>query len=296
MRVLILGGGGMLGHKLSQVLRGRFETWVAVRSDYSSYARYSLFERDRMISGVDAFNFDTVLRAFEIAHPDAVVNAIGIIKQLPSAKDPIASLTVNALFPHRLAALCRATGARLIQISTDCVYSGQPGRNRPYIERDAPDPSDLYGRSKLLGEVDQAGCLTIRTSIIGRELTTSSGLVEWFLGRSNETVFGYTNAIFSGLPTLRLSSIIANTLERHPSLEGLYHVSADPISKYDLLHLIRDAYSIPIEIEPRSDVRIDRALNSARFREATGYRPKPWPDLIKEMAADPTPYDEWRQR
>lgn len=291
MRILILGGSGMLGHKLWQVYRNRFDTWVTVRSSYQAYARYALFDPQRLVGGVDAFNLDTVVRALATVRPDAVINCIGIIKQLPTAKDPIISLTINSLFPHRLANLCWAAGARLIHISTDCIFSGRKGM---YSEDDISDAEDLYGRTKFLGEVDAPGCLTLRTSIIGRELQTTNGLVEWFLSNQGGRVRGYNRAIYSGFTTLAISDIIANVIEHHPELSGVYHVSSAPINKYDLLCLLRDAYGMQVEIEPYPEVCIDRSLDSSRFRAATNFTPPTWPNMIQAMAEDPTPYNEWR--
>ncbi|HEY3229779.1 MAG TPA: sugar nucleotide-binding protein, partial [Roseiflexaceae bacterium] len=170
MRILILGAAGMLGHKLCQAYHNRFDTWATLRGGAREFASYELIAADRLLVGVDADNFDSVVRALATVHPDVVINCIGIIKQLPSAKDPIISLVINALFPHRLANLCQAAGARLIHISTDCVFAGRKGM---YTEDDVSDAEDLYGRSKYLGEVGAAGCLTLRTSIIGRELRTT---------------------------------------------------------------------------------------------------------------------------
>ena len=291
MRVVILGGAGMLGHKLWQVYRNRFDTWATVRSTYREYARYNLFDRQRLLEGVNAFDFDTVVKALASVRPDVVINCTGIIKQLAAAKDPIVSLTINSLFPHRLANLCRAAGARLIHISTDCVFSGRKGR---YTEDDVSDAEDLYGRSKFLGEINGPGCLTLRTSIIGRELQTTNGLVEWFLSNQGGRVRGYTRAIYSGFTTLSLAEIIANVIENYPDLSGVYHVAAEPISKYDLLCLLRDAYGVQVEIEPYAEVQIDRSLDSSRFRAATDFTPPSWSDMIKAMAEDSTPYDEWR--
>jgi len=293
MRVLILGGAGMLGHKLWQAYRDRFDAWVTVRSGFREYAPYGLFDPDRLLGGVDAFDFDTIVRALATVKPDAVINCIGIVKQLPTAKDPIISLTVNSVFPHRLANLCQAAGARLIHISTDCVFSGRKGM---YTENDVSDVEDLYGRSKFLGEVQAPGCLTLRTSIIGRELSTTSGLVEWFLSNRGGKVRGYTRAIYSGFSTLALSRIIADVLERHPDLSGVYQVSSELISKFDLLCLLRDAFGIPIEIEPDAQVQVDRSLDSSRFRAAAGYVPPSWPEMVREMASDPTPYEQWRNQ
>ena len=292
MRALILGASGMLGHKLWQVFRERFETWGTVRSSYQEYARYNLFDPSRLLGGIDACDFHTVVRAFEMTKPDVVINSIGIIKQAPAAKDPIASVEVNSLFPQRLAGLCRSNGTRLVHISTDCVFSGRKGM---YTEDDTPDAEDLYGRTKLLGEVTGPNCLTLRASLIGRELQTSNGLVEWFLSNRDQRVQGYTNAIFSGFPTMVLANIIADVIERHPDLSGVYHVSSAPISKHQLICLLRDALRVPIEIDPSPAVSVDRSLDSSRFRTTTGYVPPSWAAMVNAMTKDPAPYDAWRQ-
>lgn len=281
----------MLGHKLWQLYRDRFDTWVTLRSTYRNYAGYNLFDPQRTLGGIDAFDFDAVVRVMAQVRPEVAINCIGIIKQLPTAKDPIVSLTLNSLFPHRLANLCQAAGARLIHISTDCVFSGRKGM---YTEDDISDAEDLYGRTKFLGEVGGMGCLTLRTSIIGREISTSSGLVEWFLANRGGHVRGYTQAIYSGFTTLALARIIGDVLEQQPDLNGVYQVSSEPINKYDLLCQLRDAYNLPIEIEPYAEVQIDRSLDSRRFRTSTGFVPPSWPEMIRELAADPTPYEQWR--
>lgn len=291
MRVLIFGGSGMLGHKLSQLFRERFDTWATVRGHGAAYARYGIFERERTLGAIDAADFDTVVRAVASVRPDVVVNAIGIVKQLPEARDPILSLTINSLFPHRLASLCQAAGTRLIHVSTDCVFSGRKGG---YVESDISDAEDLYGRTKFLGEVTGPGCLTIRTSIVGRELNSSNGLVEWLLGNRGRRVNGFTEAIFSGLTTNRLAHTLADIVANHSDLSGLYHVSSQPISKYDLLRLICDAYGAQIEIDPVPGPRCDRSLDSSTLRRAAGIVPASWPEMIQEMAEDPTPYDSWR--
>jgi dTDP-4-dehydrorhamnose reductase len=214
------------------------------------------------------------------------------VKQVAAATDPVASLTVNALFPHRVAAACQATGARLIQISTDCVFSGRKGG---YTEADTPDAEDLYGRSKLLGEVSGPRCLTLRTSIIGRELSRESGLLEWFMAKQRGRVRGYTNAIFSGFTTQALGEILAWVIGDQQTLAGLYHVASEPISKYSLLTKISKAFGLEVEIEPYAEYRCDRSLDASRFRTATGWQPPSWDAMIEGLAADPTPYDQWRR-
>ena len=296
MRILILGGEGMLGHKVFQVLSERFETFATFRSFNGSWTHYPMYtnmDRSRTLGGVDAMDFDTVIRAFAQVQPDVAINCIGIIKQLKEAKDPLISINLNSLFPHRLAELCTATGTRMLHISTDCVFSGRKGN---YTEEDIPDAEDLYGRTKLLGEVNREGCLTIRTSILGRDFVKQSALLEWFLSNRGERVRGYVNAIYTGFPTQVLARIMGDLIADYPQLSGLYQVSSEPISKYDLLVKIRDALELDIEIEPYAGVACDRSLDSTRFQTETRYPIPEWDEMIAELARDSTPYDEWRKQ
>lgn len=286
-RVLILGVTGMLGHKLVQVLGSRFETVGTVRGSAAAYQTHPVLGGANLLGGVQAEDLDSVIRALAVSRPQAVVNCIGLIKQLPGAKDPIPSLMLNALFPHRLAQLCRAAGARLVHISTDCVFSGRKGS---YTEADVSDAEDLYGRTKFLGEISGPGCLTLRTSIVGRELGTRSGLFEWFIGQRGRSVNGYAHAIYSGFTTQTLADLIADLLERRPDLEGLWHVSSEPISKYDLLQLLNRALQLEVRVNRDEAFFCDRSLDSARFRQATGFTPPSWDDMIARLADDPTPY------
>lgn len=289
-RVLVFGAAGMLGHKLYQTYNERFEVWGTLRCYYEKYAKYGIYNPENILGGVDVSDFDKIVEVIGTVQPDVVINCIGIIKQLPAAKDPIVSLKINSLFPHQLADLCRAANIRLFHISTDCVFSGSKGS---YTEDDQSDATDLYGRTKFLGEIGQEGCLTLRSSIIGRELQTTNGLVEWFLSNRGGKVKGFKKAIYTGFTTVALSDIIANIIERHPSLSGVYNVSSEPIDKYTLLCLLQDSFGIEVGIEPDYKVEIDRSLDSRRFRLETGFQPPEWKKMIKEMAEDPTAYDKW---
>jgi dTDP-4-dehydrorhamnose reductase len=291
-RVLILGGGGMLGHKVWQVLRPRHDAVVTLRADGRRHEALGLFDRDRTIAPLDVSDAGAVAGVIVRVRPDVVVNCVGVVKQLPEARDAVVSITLNSLLPHQLAVACRDAGARLIHISTDCVFSGDRGA---YRETDKPDATDLYGRSKCLGEVSSAPGLTLRTSIIGRELSGTKGLVEWFLSNRGHSVRGYERAIFSGLTTGELALLLSEVIENHPDLSGLYHVSADAIDKMTLLRLLNESYAADVMIEPSSEVAIDRSLDSSRFRETTGWHPKSWPEMIHQMASDRSPYDEWRR-
>jgi dTDP-4-dehydrorhamnose reductase len=292
MRLLILGGSGMLGHKLWQEAADPLEAWATVRGAELNGPPAAVLDPARVVTGVSAGDLDSVARALEESDADAVVNCIGIVKQSSAAADPVPSIAVNSLFPHQVAALCHERGIRFVHISTDCVFAGTKGG---YTEDDVPDARDLYGRSKLLGEATGPGSLTVRTSIIGRELGSSFGLVEWFLGEAGGKVHGFEKAIFSGFTTQALSSILIQILTDHPELDGLWQVSAEPIDKLRLLRLVRDAYGVGIEIEPDTETAVDRSLDSSRFRAATGWSPPGWEQMITAMAADPTPYEEIRR-
>lgn len=292
MRVLVLGATGMLGHKLCYLYRDRYDVWCAARGNYDTCSPYGIYRPDRFLSGLDASDFPTFHRAIDVARPDVIINCVGIVKQAPQANSPVDVIEVNALLPHRIASVCQNTGSRLIHISTDCVFSGRRGM---YTENDIPDAEDLYGRSKALGEVTGAGCVTLRTSIIGRELKRAYGLVEWFLSNAGGSVSGYSRAVFSGLTCHVLADVIASIIDDYPGLSGLYQVSSDPISKYDLLMLLRDSYGIEVDIRPSSDVKVDRSLDSRRFREATGFRPPSWEEMVRGLASDPSPYGSWRK-
>ncbi len=243
------------------------------------------------MTGVRVEEPESVIQALERSDATTVVNAIGIIKQLDAARAAIPSIRVNALFPHELATACASRGARLIHISTDCVFSGDRGT---YTEDSIPDARDLYGRSKLLGEVSDApNAITLRTSIVGRELHGALGLFEWFLSQRGSRIRGFSRAIFSGVTTIVLSDLIGDLIERE-QLSGLWQVSAAAIDKLTLLSELRDALEVDIGIDPDDSLVIDRSLDSSRFQSETGWTPPTWQAMLSDLAADPTPYEELR--
>jgi dTDP-4-dehydrorhamnose reductase len=292
MRVLILGGSGMLGHRLWLACRERFETLVTLHDTRAARPWAPLFEAGRTLEGIDLADDAALTTTLRRARPDVVVNAAGLVKQRPDGQTPLAAITLNALLPHRLAARCTAGGIRLVHLSTDCVFSGRRGR---YREDHVPDPVDTYGRSKLLGEVTGPGQLTVRKSAVGRELAGRSGLLEWFLGERGGRVRGFTRAVFSGLTTAEVATTVAVVIESHPLLEGLWHVAGPAISKHDLLVALREALALPVDIQPDDTTTVDRSLDDGRFREATGIPRPSWPDMIGALVADPLPYDAWRR-
>lgn len=288
MKVLITGGTGMLGHKLYQRLSAGFEVFATIRGPFESVERFGIFQRDSTIENIDLSDDSEVRRAVEFVRPDVLINAAGVIKQRPSSKDVVTTLSINSILPHRLAALGQEYGFRTIVISTDCVFSGAKGN---YSETDEPDAKDLYGISKRLGELTGEDCLTLRTSIIGRELQTGHSLVEWFLSNRGGSVKGFTRAIYSGFPTVVFADIISNLLVNFPQLSGIYHVSSDPIDKCTLLELVNAAFGAKVQIEPDDTFVIDRSLDSSKFRHEASFEPLAWDKMIKLMASDTTPYE-----
>ena len=281
MNILVLGVTGMLGSAVFKYF-----------SDHSSHRVFGTLRAnagrghfpnvlaERLLSGVDVLDQDSLAKAFISAKPDVVINCVGLIKQLADAKNPLTALPINALLPHRLAALCEVAGARLVHISTDCVFSGEKGM---YREEDVSDCTDLYGKSKYIGELhDLPSAVTLRTSIIGHELGSSASLVDWFLSQQGQ-VKGFTKAVFSGLPTVELARVILEHVIPDASLHGLYHVSVAPIDKYTLLKEVADVYGKDIEIVPDDQLVIDRSLDSSKFRETVGYVPPSWRELIEFM-------------
>ncbi|WP_439503758.1 dTDP-4-dehydrorhamnose reductase family protein [Methylophaga sp.] len=281
MRILVLGASGMLGNAVMKlfVLEGQHETWGTLRS-VSGKQFFTDDIKPRLIPDVDVLNQDALLDVFAKIRPDVVINCVGVIKQLNNANDPMHVLPLNTMFPHRLAKLCLILGFRLVHISTDCVFSGEKGG---YTETDTSDAKDLYGKSKYLGELHEyANNITLRTSIIGHELNSNHALVDWFLLQQGQ-IKGFRKAIFSGLPTVELARVIHDWVLPKPKLQGLFHVSAQPISKYDLLNLVARVYSKKIVIQPDDEFVIDRSLDSSLFQQETGYRPPDWQTLIKIM-------------
>lgn len=279
--VLVLGATGMLGNAMLRLLAD--SATLNVVGTARSAGAVRLLRPDlqaRVRVGVDVENSDSLVELFAQVRPAVVINCVGLVKQLAEADDPLVALPINAILPHRLSRLCALAGARLVHISTDCVFAGTKGA---YLESDAPDAQDLYGRSKLLGEVcKDTHALTLRTSIIGHELAGNHGLVGWFLSQAG-LVKGYQRAVFSGFPTVELARIVRDHVLPRPELTGLYQVSAAPIDKLSLLRLVAERYGHAIQIVPDDQVTIDRSLDSSRFRAATGYTPPDWPELVQRM-------------
>ncbi|MFO0749876.1 MAG: SDR family oxidoreductase [Myxococcota bacterium] len=303
MKLLVLGGSGTLGHMACRVLAGRFDlvatTTSALGEGPGGNDLLRFLPRDACVGSLDATDPVALARVLDRVRPDVVLNAVGLIKQrLSDGPDTMRAIRVNALLPHELAAACDERGARLVHVSTDCVFSGEPAGHatdrRGYREDDRADPTDVYGRTKLLGEVVRPPHLTLRTSFIGRELRTSFGLLEQTIARRGRRMDGYAQAIWSGLTTRALCEVLARVMAEHPTLAGLYHVAAPPLSKLELLRRLDAHLGLGLTIVPTESPRCDRSLDGSRFTAATGIVIPAWEAMLDELAADAPRYEAWR--
>jgi dTDP-4-dehydrorhamnose reductase len=279
-KIIILGASGMLGNAMLRLLS--MSTNHNVLGTVRSSKAKNLLPIDlqnNLVSAIDVLDIKSIDSLVKKIKPQILINCVGVIKQSTEVSNHIATITINSLLPHKLAMLAKKYKFRLVHISTDCVFSGNKGN---YIESDFPDAQDLYGRSKLLGEIDDNKNITLRTSMIGHELDSSRSLINWFLNQ-NDQIKGYRNAIFSGLPAVEIASVIRDFVIPNNRLSGLYHLASDPINKYELLKLVSERYKKSIEIIPDNTIIIDRSLNGSLFNKKTGFKTKPWPKLILDM-------------
>ncbi len=288
MKVLVIGAGGMMGHMACRVLGSSHEVHGTLRQPFDPAAPAARFlSRSRWVPDVHVDRFDTVRAAIEETGPAVVLNCVGIVKQLEAAKNAIVSIEINALLPHLLADECSRVGARLVHLSTDCVFSGQRGQ---YREQDLPDPVDLYGRSKLLGETAEGEALTIRTSIVGRQLTGQTSLFEWVLANRGQQVRGFDRAIYSGLTTMALARVIGRLIDEQPELSGVWQVASAPVTKYELLQMLDGRLDLGLTIERDTDFACDRSLDGSAFRQRTGIEVPTWTEMLDDFATDQVAY------
>ncbi|MBU1340001.1 MAG: SDR family oxidoreductase [Proteobacteria bacterium] len=281
MRILILGGTGMLGHTLWDHFSQRFpDTYATIRKNRNSYDPGGRFNSSRIIDFVEADDFIELAGVMKCVRPDFILNCIGVTKRREEACEALRTITLNALLPHKLVEWGKTNFAKVINFSTDCVFNGEQGN---YTEESPTNATDFYGKTKALGEIQGNNALTLRSSFIGTELGPGTELLEWFLSQTGR-VKGFTNAIYTGLTTLELSRIIEQILLHNPGANGIYNVSSDPISKYALLILIKDKLHLGVDVIPDTIFRCDRSLNSTKFRKEFNYTPPTWETMIDELS------------
>ncbi|MBA2687201.1 MAG: SDR family oxidoreductase [Gemmatimonadaceae bacterium] len=289
-RIVVLGVTGMLGHKMFQTLSAQFPDVYGTmrgRRDDARWSEYPFLQSERIFDQMDALDLDAFTGKVRELRPEIVINCVGAIKQRASAENGVVSITLNALLPQRLANDLKGWEGRLIHFSTDCVFSGQKGN---YDESDPSDATDLYGKSKHLGELLAGNSLVLRTSIIGRELSHHASLLDWFLLGNHKSVHGFTRAWWSGVTTNHLSTMVGEIIAKFGYLKGLYQVSSGKISKYDLLLLLKEAYGMSVDVVPDDSFFCDRSMSGDLLKAETGYQSPQWTAMLQELVQDPTPY------
>jgi dTDP-4-dehydrorhamnose reductase len=278
MRILILGGTGMIGHGLWSELSRTNEVWATMRGEASRLPEIPYINRRNIIENQSIDDLVTLRKRIHELKPGVVINCIGITKHMKESENAILTIKTNALFPYDLSILCRECQASMIQISTDCVFDGKKGN---YSENDSPNAKDLYGRTKAISEIaNESHVLTVRTSTIGFELFQPTNLLGWFISQNGKKAKGFKDAIYSGVTTRYLAHILDRFVLSRDFIPGLFNISGPVIDKYSLLKLIKKQLNLNIEIEPETITRIDRSLDSARFRELTGFYPASWEEMI----------------
>lgn len=269
MKILILGGNGLLGNALLNILSKNYEVIATTRNKlYKDIKNFIYVDDLTRLDFLDKLIIDV--------DPDIIINALSVRdvgnKKLYQLK------LIFTVIPHHISSFCRRLNKRFIQISTDGVFSGKTGN---YKEEDIPDPIDSYGICKFLGEPNQKNTTVIRTSMIGHSFNNDYGLLDWFIKQNECTL--YKNAVFSGLPVYEIARIISQYFIENKNLDGIYHLASEPISKLNLLTLVNNVYNLNIIIHEDDSFYMDRSLDSSKFQNKTGYRVLSWDDMITQM-------------
>jgi dTDP-4-dehydrorhamnose reductase len=274
----------MMGHMAGRVLAARHDVFGTIRGKWTAGSDLARFlDREAVVEGVDTARLDSVTAAIGDIRPDVLLNCVGLVKQRAESKDAVLAVETNSLLPHRLSLVCSAAGARLIHLSTDCVFSGRGG---PYTQESVPDPVDLYGRSKLLGETPLGPALTLRTSIVGRQLTGHTSLFDWVLSQRGCRVRGFRRALYTGLTTEALARVIGLLIENHPGLSGVWQVASDPINKYELVCELSRRLGLEMTVDADDDFFCDRRLDGKPFESETGITVPSWQEMLDDFVAD----------
>lgn len=292
MRVLILGAGGMLGHKLTMILNDSFDVYTATRAEFSHYEKFSIFNSSRHIGNFDALNENSVRQLIKKNDPQVVLNCLGVTTRKLNQGGTPTVIKINSLLPHVLAECCLLNNARFIHFSTDCVFSGHKGA---YLETDLTDARDLYGLSKILGEVNESHCLTLRSSIIGREIYHHTELVEWLISQKGKSVTGYSQAFYTGVTTNAMARVVSDIITNHKDLSGIYQLASPKISKFELLNSLNQTLHLNIDISPNSDYRSDKSLDGSRLAKVVPSADKlNWKEMMMELADETDLYEKWK--
>ena len=284
MKILVFGATGMIGHKMFQLLTmNNLEASGTVRHAPANYLSVSFFANQRIIPSIDVTKLASVQSLLNSRNPDIIINCVGITLRKPEIKDEELCVKVNAEFPHFLKKYVEVNKKYLIHFSTDCVFSGKADS---YTEDSKPDATDVYGRTKALGEVSGDHALTLRGSQLGSEVFGKSELLEWAIAQSGQSIKGYDQAIYSGVTTNGVADLVADLIQRPKRLTGLYQVASQPISKYDLLCKVNQIFKLRMKIEPDSSYKNRKVLSAAKIASEIGYRCASWDQMLQQTYQD----------
>jgi dTDP-4-dehydrorhamnose reductase len=281
IKILILGVDGMIGHKIYQSLSTTESNLVLT----SRKAKTNLpFDFDKAILlNLDIYKDD--LNIFlDNQMPTIIINCIGVTTRRLDKLGTNQVEYINSTFPKLLAEWTKKTNNKLIHFSTDCVFNGKKGY---YSEDSLPDATDIYGSTKAAGEIkDQKNTLTIRTSMIGREIFNFTELLEWIFSNNLKAIKGYKNAIYSGVTTLWMGELIKKIIFDKINLSGIYNISSSSISKYDLITKIKSYFNLNIEILENTEYNTNKTLNSEKFQSKTGIKTPSWDEMLSALIKD----------
>ena len=285
MRILILGGNGMIGHKMYHTIsKIHKDTWVTLRKNIKSYTYSEIYNSDKVIDNIDLSNFKILLNQLNLINPDVVLNACGITIRRGINVSVSNTIILNSALPHFLNEWVTTNNKRLIHFSTDCVFTGAKG---DYLDNDKIDAFDLYGSTKSMGEViDSKHSITLRGSMIGRELENKTELFEWFLKQKNKKIKGFSNVIYSGITTTKMAEIVLKLINQYPYLSGVYNISSKPISKFELLILWNNLFDINANIEIDNSYTSNKNLISDNFYRTVSMEQPDWVELSSQLNID----------
>jgi len=269
-KTIILGASGLIGHQVYSRLKANKNFSVF------SFAHQRKISEDTIL--LDARDEHLLEKAIVDINPDVIVNCLGVLIA-EANRDPENATFLNAYIPQRLKSVANALDAKLVHISTDCVFSGKKGS---YTECDFRDADDTYGRAKALGEVIESPHVTLRTSVVGPEIKEGEELFHWFMSQEGK-IKGFTKSIWSGVTTLELAKAVEWAIEK--DIHGLYHITNGvPINKYELLMLFKKYTNKQIEIESVEGKVADKSFLDTR--KDIDYAVRSYEEMISEMVAE----------
>ena len=283
MKVMILGGAGMLGHQVYLKLKTEFgatNVAITLRKTKQHYDKFGIFKEAVAFDELDVLNFPQVEVALNKFKPDYIINCIGLTLRKKELGDVEKCIQVNSMLPHRLAKWGELNNSRVIHFSTDCVFDGKKGN---YTEKDIPTADDLYGQSKFLSEIIYPNSLTIRLSVVGRELEGKTEFIEWFLSHKGKSVNGFAGVNYSGLSTNVVAKELIRIIKNYPKISGTYQMASEPMNKFDILKIVNEIYQTKTEIKESADYKNDKTLNCDLYTQLTGFKKPSWKSMIAEM-------------